>query len=398
MSTYLAENSYIAIKPEATEGTAVVPTIFLPLVSENIKTTVNYNADRRMKGISWKANDLLRGNRQHEGDIVFLADPDTLGHLMNMVMVKGSTTGSAGDGYTHPYTVGNGKSYTVDIKKGLYVQRYFGVKAEELKLDFQDGQLQATLVIKAMGQFSVGSVGVALTGAGMTTLVLDDEYDISPNRGLVVGDVININGTSVTLLTVNSNGTTVTFASTAITASVGASVYLVAQTPSQATLYDPLYFGNLLIGFGADATAAATAAGSRSTATPVYDMSIVIKKNLFAQNGSNRMDPVQIIPRTDEAQLKLKQLFTGVSQRQAFYDRTKQALVLKFYGKYIKTDFSTQELFTVTFNNVKLMEHGNAITVGDMIVDEENFEVLYDNSDGVAMTASLVNRSAGTVY
>lgn len=393
MNTFLSDNSYLAIIEEVTAGTPLTPTTFIPLVSENLKTVVNHSADRRMRGIDWKTTGLLRGNRTHEGDIVVLGDPDTLGHFLNMLMSKTSTTGTA-DGYTHTFDVGTPSSYTFDIKKGQYVQRYFGVHIQKLKVEFKDGQMQLTISVSAMGQFSVGTVGVALTGAGMVSLTLDDNYDIAPNNGLVVGDVININGTSVTLLTVNANGTVVTFASTAITASVGAMVYLVPQTPSFPALQDPFYFGNLFAGFGVDASASATAAASRSTATPIYELAITFSNNLFMQNGSGRFDPVQILVGTKEAQVTIKQLFQNAAQKQAWQDRTKQALTLAFFGKFIKSDFSTQEKLTLTFNNIKLIEHANEIKVGEFIMDNENFEVLYDTTDSQAVQAVLINRTA----
>jgi len=255
-----------------------------------------------------------------------------------------------------------------------------------------------TASIKAMSQFSVASVGVALTGAGMTSLTLDDEYDISPNKGLVANDIIVVGGVELTLTSVNANGFAVSFASTTVTAAIGAAVYLKPQTISQPTLQDPFYFGNLLVGFGVDASAAATAAASLSVATPIYDLSITLKNNLFAANGTGRFDPVFIGARSKEGQIALKQLFETVTARQAFQDRVKQAIVIKCRGKYIKADFSTQELLTLTFNKVKQMTHDHALTIGDFIMDDRAFEVLYDDSDGAAMSASLVNRTAGTAY
>lgn len=396
--SYLSDQSYLAIIPEATAGVAVRPTNFIPLVSEEIKTITNHSVDRRMRGVDWKGTDLVRGNRTHEGELKVLGDPDTVGHFLNMIMVKGSTTGNGTDGYTHPFTVGTGDTYTIEIKKGSYAQRYFGVRIEELRFEFEDGQLTLTALISAMGQFGIASLGVALTGAGMTSATLDDEYDISPNRGLVTGDVINVGGVNITLSSVNANGVAVGFSSTTVTASIGDVVSLVPQTVTQPTLYDPFYFGNVLAGFGATASAATTAAGSRSTATPIYDLTIVLKSNLFKQNGSSRFDPVQIIPRTKEAMINLKQLFENASQRQAFLDRKKQGLVLRFLGKFIKADFTTQELLTFTFNNVKLVDYNNPVEVGELIVDDENFEAVYDTTDSQAMIASLVNRTAGTAY
>lgn len=394
---YLGTESYLAIKPEATPGTPVKPTIFIPLVSEDIKTIVNYQADKRMKGLAWKSDELLRGNRSHEGAVVVLGDPDTLGHLLNMVMAKGSTSGSA-DGYTHPYTVGDSKSYTFEIKKGLYAQRFFGVKTNDLVGEFKDGALQITINVKALGQFSIGSVGVALTGAGMVSLVLDDEYDINPNRGLVAGDVINVGGVDVTLLTVDVDGKTVTFASTAITAAIGDAVTLKPQTVSNGTFSDPFYFGNMIVGFGADIAEAISNTADRDDAKNVHEMKFVINNNLLAQNGTNRMDPYKILTRTKEAQVEIKQLFDGAGQRQAWMDRKSQAISIVGYGKYIKADFSTQEKITINFPNVKLMDSDNKIEVGEYILDDQKFEVLYDSAEAMAMEIELINKTAGTVY
>lgn len=394
---YLGTESYLAIKPEATPGTPVKPTIFIPLISEDMKTVVNYQADKRMKGLAWKSDDLLRGNRQHEGSISVLGDPDTLGHLLNMVMAKGATTGNA-DGYTHPFTVGDSKSYTFEIKKGAYVQRYFGVKVDELAVEFKDGSMEIALTNKAVGQFSIASVGVALLGAGMTSLVLDDTYDINPNRGLVAGDVINVGGVDVTLLTVDVDGITVTFASTAITAAIGAPVTLKPQTVSNGTFSDPFYFGNMIVGFGADIAEAISNTADRDDAKMVHEMKFVIKNNLLAQNGTNRMDPYQILTRTKEAQVEIKQLFESAEQRQAWFDRKSQAISILGLGKYIKADFSTQEKITINFPNVKLTDNDNKVEVGEYILDDQKFEVLYDSAEAMAMEIELINKTAGTVY
>jgi len=187
MSNYLGSKSYLAMKPETTAGTAVKPTAFCPLVSESIKTILGLAPDRRMKGLDWKSDDLLAGDRKHEGDIVIYADGDNLGHLLNMTYLKGTTTGDE-TGYTHPFTVGSPDSYTIEIQKGPYAQRYFGVKADQLKVEFVDQKMQVTASVKAMGQFSVSALKEALSGA-VTSLKLSSAYDMKPNSGLAVGDV-----------------------------------------------------------------------------------------------------------------------------------------------------------------------------------------------------------------
>lgn len=396
-TTYLADNSYIAIKPETTPGVAVIPTIFLPLVSENIKTIQNLSADRRMKGIDWKSNDLLRGNRTHEGEIVMLGDPTTFAHILNMTMAKGATSGNGADGYTHPFTIGTNKTYTIEIKKGLYAQRYFGVQIDDLKITFSDGQMELTAGIKAYGQFAIAEVGVATAGA-VTSLTLSDVYDIAPNRGLVIGDVIVIGAQELTLTSVNANELAVGFTSTSITSSVGDKVYLKPQSATQSTLSDPFYFGNIFVGTGVDETAATIAAGARTTSTQVYEMTINFKNNLFQANGNNRMDPAQIMPRTKEASIEFKHLFDSVETRQKWLARTKTAITIVGRGHYIKTDYTTQEAFTFKFYNTKLIENENPLEVGEFIYDQEMIEVLYDNTAGKAFDGSVINKTAGTVY
>lgn len=394
-ATYLSDNAYLAIGEETTAGIAVIPSNFVPLISESVKTIANHSADRRMKGIDWKATGILRGNRTHEGDIVILGDPDTLGHVLNMVMNKASDAGTTPT-YTHTFNVGAPSSYTFEIKKGQYAQRYFGVYVEKVKIEFVDGQMQLTISISAMGQVGVLSLGVALSGAG-TTALFDDEYDINPSRGLVANDVVAIGltaggFTNVTVLTVTNLG--VTYTSASLTAAVGNVCYLVPQTPSFATLSDPFYFGNVLAGFGASATAAATAAGARATATAIYDLTITITNNLFKQNGSSRFDPVAIMVGTKECQIALKQLFQTPAQKQAWQDRVKQSLVLIITGKMTDTAMTAPEKLTLTFNNVKMTDYNNPIKVGDFIMDDETFEVLYDTSDSQAMQAVLINKTA----
>lgn len=393
---YVSDQAFMSIKPESTAGTAVIPTILVPLVSESLTTKVNHTLDKRMKGLNWNSNGILRGNRTHEGDIVILGDADNLGHVLNMIMTKGSTTGNGTDGYTHPFTVGTAKTYTVEFKKGLYAQRFFGVTVNEVKMDFSDGQMQLTLSVQAMGQCGVFTLGTALTGSPTTTVVLKDDYDIDPSRGLVANDVLKIGSTNCTVTAVS--GSTVTISSASPTLAADGAIYLMPQTASQPTLYDPFYMGNMLVGIGADDTAADTAAGSRSTATPVYDFSLTYKRNLFAQNGSNRMDPVQIIPVQPEATITLKQTFESVAQRQAFLDRIKQAITVSVSGKHIKSDYTTKELLTMKFFNVKLLECNEPLKVGELIFDEETFAVLYDDGDATAVTASLVNRTASATY
>ena len=400
MSTYLSDKSYLALKVEATEGVAVVPNSFCPLVSEAIKTIMNYTADRRMKGYDWKSDDLLKGTRKHEGDIVVLADPDNLAHFFNMTLLKGTTTGSA-TGYTHPFTIGAPKSYTIEIQKGPYAQRYFGVKAEQLKGEYVDQKLQITMSIKAMGQFSAGKLLAALSGS-VTILKLSHEYDDMPNTGLVIGDVICVELDSgayqdVTLTSVNADGETVGFGALSITAAAGNKIYLKAQTPSYATLPRPLFQGNSLIGVAATSALADTAAATKATATPMYGFTFVIKNNLFDAPANGSQSPIKLLPQVREAQLSIKRLFETLSQHVAWLNSVKQALTLTNTGDVI-TGGSTKESFTIKFHKIKPITNDEPLETGSLIMDNQEMEVLYDTTDAKDIEVSIINKIAGTSY
>ena len=52
MSNFLADRGYLAMKPQAAAATPILPTNFVPLVSESIRVNPNLAADRRIKGLS----------------------------------------------------------------------------------------------------------------------------------------------------------------------------------------------------------------------------------------------------------------------------------------------------------------------------------------------------------
>lgn len=400
MSFYLADNSYLGLKVETTPGTAVLPDVFVPLISESIKTNLNYVADRRMKGLSFKSDDLLIGERKHEGELVIYADADNLGHLLNMTLLKGTTTGSA-TGYTHPFTVGEPDSYTIEIKKGPYAVRYFGVKADNLKLEFENNLLKATISIKARGQFSLGSLQTALSGS-VTSLKLAHSYDEKPNTGLVAGDVICLKLDSgayqdITLTSVNADGETVGFDALSITSAAGNPIYLKAKTPSYTGLSKPLTRGDTLVGISTTSALATTAAGAKATATPIYNFMIDIKNNLFDAPATGSKDPFQLLTQTRESQITISRLFETEDQRLAWLSASKQAITLTTYGAVI-TGGTTKEELTIKFHKVKLLENDNALEVGSLITDEQSFEALYDSGDALALEVSLVNKTAGTSY
>src|SRR3972149_7021563 len=133
MPTRLANLGYLALIKEVNKGVPLTPTMYVPLYKESLMTKVNLDADKPSAGNKADVFQHIQGLRDHMGELQVLAEPVTAGPILDMVLKKGTTTGSS-DPYTHPFTLdaNDPNSYTVDIAKGQIVFRFMGVEGYEL--------------------------------------------------------------------------------------------------------------------------------------------------------------------------------------------------------------------------------------------------------------------------
>jgi hypothetical protein len=397
---YLADLSYLAIKKESTEGVAVKPDVFLPMDSSDVATAMNNTPDRRMFGVDFEAIDVLPGERSHTGSIVLWADPDSLGYIFTMFLKKGTTTGSAEAGYTHPFTPEEPNTYTIEIPKGPYAQRFFGVKGNALRLFFEEAKMKADLNVSAMGQVSSFRIAAALTAETSTEIVLSQEYDLEPTRGLVIGDQIVIGaGTASeetgTISAIDTNGYEITLASAVANShDIGELCFLKKQSVSHSVLQKPLFFGDVQVGFGATAAAAITAAGSKTTATPVSNLEINFGNNLNAVPMTNYRDPSKILPTFRNCDITITQLLDEPDQHQAWLGTEKQAICILANGRLINASTGAKNQLSWLIHNAKLIDNAEPLNVGDYVRDEQNFKAVYDITDGKALTISLINETS----
>lgn len=400
MFAHLVDTSYLAVKPETTENVPVKPNVFIPLESSDLKVDMGYAPDRRMRGVDFETNDLSPGERQIRGNIKVWGDPDMIGHILNMCMQKGSTTGDITNGFVHTFTPGNTvKSYTIEIPRGNYAHRFFGVKGGNLQLNYEDAKLKASLDVIAAGQFSSAKLG-ANTSGGATTLTLSQDYDLEPVRGLAVGDVLTVGvGTAgqedVTLTSVNANGIGLGFTAMANPHTAGDIVMLKKQTVSNQVLQRPFMFGDTVVGFGATASAADTAAAAKTTATPVYDLSIEYNTDLLAGPTTNYRDPSVILPQVKSCVLETKQLYETPAQHTNWLNDIKQAITVICRGKNLG---SNRYQLRWTLHKALLEDNAEPLNVGQYVYDEQRFRAAYDDTDGKALTVELTNATAAANY
>jgi hypothetical protein len=399
MSYYKSDQGYLAIGVQADIDTPVIPDVFIPLLEEDISSDPNNERVDQIVSKNWKSNLILQGNRTNGGTIKINADPENLGHLLNMTIKKGTTTGDT-NGYTHPFTVDEGDYYTVEILKGNYVHRLVGCRVKKLSLSFDNGKMQAEAELIAKSKFNYGTLKTALTGVGMTEVVFDEEFDPEPCKGLVAGDVIQVwssgVATDVTVATVSADYKSITCASTTVTASAGALITLKEQTPVYSTLQRPFRFGQMLVGIGANEVAATAAAGSYATATPVDELTFEFDNATEEHHSSGDNDPL-LLNGVPDANVKIKKLFETADDIQQWNDIAKKAITIIITGDEIGSG-GTYASFTLKLYNVKPSKASNKISVGDYVYDETEFFVEYDDTAEKAVEATLVNAHDGSDY
>lgn len=158
--------SHLGLAKEATRGTALNPTMWLPVKNPKPDDLTDWVVDDNLRGIPSKDFGQYK-NRQHstfefEGNFY----PDYPPVLFNAIMGSLDTTGSASP-YTHTFTLNNTAqppTYTISDYDGIDLRQFAGCVLEELQLKYApDGAL--TYTAKWAGHASVtGTVGTPTFG------------------------------------------------------------------------------------------------------------------------------------------------------------------------------------------------------------------------------------------
>lgn len=190
MSSELSSNDgYLALKRETSEGVAVTPDAYVPLYEESLTTAFNVNDGTSIFGNKFARLLVTPGVRSHNGDLTVMAEPNSTGRFFDMLLPRGSITGSGP--YTWPFNVNFTKpaSYTVDLSTGNQVFRYLGVQASEIAPDWKDGMLRWKIKVAALKSF----LGAEIASVSTATVTLKTPVNYpTPTDGLVAGDLVAI--------------------------------------------------------------------------------------------------------------------------------------------------------------------------------------------------------------
>lgn len=384
MPTRLANLGYLGLGKETTKGTAAIPSIYVPLYDDSFKTSLNLDEDNPIVGNKYEIYQALMGARDHQGEITVLAEPNTAGHILNMLMTKGTTTGAGP--YTHPFTFDpttDPKSYTIDLLKGQMIERYIGAEASELGIDYDKNKMLLKVKISALKSFTVREIASVFTNV----VTFKTNYDASPTDGLVATDTVRImkasDGTTQDFTVTSITATTATLSGSPTGIVAGDLFFLRAQTPSY-TLRNPFLWAKSEFRFGATAAAALSATQTRMEDGSKW--SIMHKfANDEGEKRSGAFDPAALARTQGRAELETKIFFDTVNEFNRYMTAAKGSYVVRHYS-----EDTTYEM-RVTLNNLKITESPIALKSGEILFQEQKQIATYDTADAQAVSVTILN-------
>jgi len=379
---------YIAFKKETTKGTAVVPNVYVPAYSEDLTTNWNLIEDNPIVGNKFARFQVLPGLRGHTGNLTVMGEPNTIGYLFDMLLRKGSTTGS--DPYTHPFTLSttNPNSYTMDISYVSHVVRFFGVEASAITPTWESGEMRPEVTVSALKSWA-GRTVASVSGSGPYDVVFDTDYDPRPTDGLVVGDLLQFYDYSESAIInaivdgIDSDGVTIEVSENVAALAAGDYCTLRPATPSF-SLLTPFLWQRTEFRFGADAAAALTA-----THTPLeQDSNWAIMHPFEEDEGSKRsgsFDPASLPRMQGDAEFNARVFFDTPEQLQRWLDIQKRAVVIRHFS-------GTGYELRVTLNNVRVREGAQPhLEAEGILYSDLNFAPTLDTGDGQALDVKVLN-------
>lgn len=394
MAERLGNLGYLAIKKQVDKDTPIIPTAYAPFYEETLSTNANFQPQQPAAGIKFATTGTLQGQRDHQGDITVLAEPNTTAMFLDNLYTIESTSGA------NPYTRVFGLSasadpqfYTYDISLGNVVKRFWGVGVSDISSDWQDNELRHKLKVSALGSFQ----GREIASVSTNTITLSTKYDPVPNKGLVATDLVTIFKESTgatlntTVTTVNADGITVVLGASAASFAAGDMIHLRPATISFALL-DSFLWAKTYFGIGATAAAALTNATNALQTRVEQGSTYELMHPFETDEGSKRsggFDPAALPRMTGDASLSIKRFFDTAADIKKYNALDKQAVVIRHLA-----GLTNQYEYRVTFHNVNVDTPVANVTAGEINYATYTYKVNNDPTDGRAITVTVINALA----
>jgi hypothetical protein len=384
-----ASAGYISLGKETTKGTAVTPTVYTPYYSQSVVTDQRIMSDEPVYGSKYKRYQHLPGVRSHSGSIQVMAEPNTVAHWFNMLMTKGSTTGS--NPYTHPFTVSgttDPKSYTMDISFASQVVRFAGVEASKISIGWQDDKMVLDIDVSGLKSF-YGREVASVSGSGPYTITLKTDTQFPrPTEGLVVGDFIQVwDESAVAYINAEIDSltsTTIVVSENVAAVAAGDFVTLRPLTPSL-TLLTPFLWAKTEYRFAADASTALSATQTRLE--PGTELEIMHEfEDAGGAARSGDYDPASLPRMQYDVTFSLKTFLDDPVRFNEWNTLEKRAVVMRAFS-----GSTNQYELRITLNSIVALTDETPTESDSVIYHEVDYGVEYKTADGQAFDVKVID-------
>lgn len=136
----LSALGYLGLAKEATYGTALAPTVFIPFNTVKVEDEWKKVTDEGRRGVLSRDFGVFNTTRDAKVEFEGPCYPDVVGNVLLGIFGKDTVTGAAAP-YTHKFQINNatGPSYTVtdyNVLAGTNERRYPGAAIEEVSFKF----------------------------------------------------------------------------------------------------------------------------------------------------------------------------------------------------------------------------------------------------------------------
>lgn len=145
---------HLGVAMEATFGTAVPPTLYIPYNTIKVEDAIKKVTDDLRRGVLTKEFAVYNTTRSGTVEIDSMAYPDALGFFLKAVFGQDTVTGSSP--YSHKFTVANAlcPSVTVQDYNAITERQYAGGLVQEVGLKF-DSEKEISMSAKMISKASV---------------------------------------------------------------------------------------------------------------------------------------------------------------------------------------------------------------------------------------------------
>lgn len=383
MGEQIADLGYCAIGKESTKGTAVTPSIYLPIYNETIMEDAGLQSIDAIMGLKAERFKTLRGQRKFKGAIDFLGEPNVAGYIFDMILNKVSTSGSGP--YTHVFGLNttNPHAYSVDIARGRMVFRFYGLEASEVASKFEQNRMHLPTKVTSLGCFGPREITDNTTGV----LTLSTQYDPTPTKGLVASDLVRLfkaDGTVVDTTVTSFTATTVTVASAS---GVAAGDIMTLRPATSSFTLSGEFFQFARSEYRISDSISNALSATHTPVEPGSDWKITHK--MLPDDGTLRSgayNPVSIVRGKGDIELKTKIYFDTPDQKNRFYMQSNRAIIMRHFA-----GITNQYELRVTAD--QLVQKGNPtnLKVGEVLFDDIDWMSEYNSSNGKNYGVTVIN-------